>query len=389
MGSADSGEALLRRMAVRRRRENVLVAVVAVLAVVGGGHAIVDWFTPPPAAPSDAATVGLIGHSKLAESFARDFVVTYLSATSDQQERIAQYVGAGQQISLPSNSRQVSDPEVVHSTREQAVGNVQIWSVTVSVRLGATTAASGNSGSSSSTGSLSSSGSTGSTSSSGSTGSTSSSSSSGSTSSTGSTTGSGSSAGAGSSGKGGPERQYYRVPVALTDGLRALSVPAAVEAPGQGSDLALTYSASCPADTPFAQVASGFVKSYLTADGDLSRYTTPDAQIVAPAPHPFATVETASVTTDDAGCGTTGSTAGVLVTVNPKGGPGGAVPTLAYPLTLTRTAGQWQVQSLDQVPNLRQPLTVLTDQKQGTGASAATTAPATTTAAAVPPATQN
>ncbi|MBF6175667.1 conjugal transfer protein [Nocardia blacklockiae] len=319
-------------MAVRRRRDNILVAGLAVLAVLGGVHAVLSWFSSPPPGPSDETTVGLIGRSDLAESFARDFVVTYLGATSDQQERIAQYVSAGQQITLPSNHRQVADAQVVHSSRKLTAGNAEIWSVTVSVRMGGPGAVA-------------------------------------------------------ATGKDGAARQYYRVAISVTDGLRALSIPSLVEAPARGGDVALSYTATCAADTPLAQVAIGFVKAYLSGNGDLSRYTVLNSGIVAPSPSPFTTVETASVTADDNGCGATGSTAHVLASVNAKGAEGG-VPTLAYPLTLVRPTGQWQVQSVDAIPALRTPLTIVADQNQGgAAAQATTTAPSTTVS--VPPARQN
>ncbi|MBB5918782.1 hypothetical protein BJY24_007694 [Nocardia transvalensis] len=336
-GSTDSGEALLRRMESRRRRENILVAILAVLAVLGGGGTILGWFRTPPPGPSDQNTVTLLGQAQLVESFAREFVVTYLSATNDQQERIAQYVSAGQQITLPSTHRQVSDPMVVFSSRKQANGTVEVWTVTVSVRPGNPAA------------------------------------------------------GAASNAKGdNAPRQYYRVGIALTDGLRALSVPAAVEPPARGADMALAYETPCAADTQFAQVASGFVKAYLTGSGDLNRYVALNSGIVAPQPPPFTSVETASVSADEPGCGTSGSTAEVLAMVNPKAADGVA-PTLAYPLTLTRTAGQWQVRSVNPVPALRNPMTLVTGQDSSGGGQAQsnTTTTAPSSAAAVPPAKQN
>ncbi|WP_280272202.1 conjugal transfer protein [Nocardia wallacei] len=331
--SGDSGEVLLRQMAARRRRDNIIVTILAVLAVLGGGHAVLSWFDSPPPGPSDETTVGIIGRSQLAQSFAREFVVTYLTASTDQQERVAQYVSAGQQITLPSNHRQVADSQVVHAARKMSAGNVEVWSVTVSVQMGGAS-------------------------------------------------------GAAAAGKDGPIRQYYRVAVSVTDGLRALAIPTLVERPARGGDLALSYSATCAADTPLAQVAIGFVKAYLSGSGDMNRYTVLNSEIVAPSPSPFTTVETASVTSDDSGCGTTGSTAHVLATVNAKGAEGG-IPTLAYPLTLVRNTGQWQVQSVDPIPALRTPLTIVADQTQGGGAPAQATTTAPSTAVSVPPARQN
>lgn len=87
--SANSGDALLRRMAARRRRDNIIVGILAVSAVIGGGHAVFDAFATPPPGPSESSTISLIGRAQLAGSFAREFVVTYLSASAGQQDRIS------------------------------------------------------------------------------------------------------------------------------------------------------------------------------------------------------------------------------------------------------------------------------------------------------------
>ncbi|MEU6560597.1 conjugal transfer protein [Nocardia nova] len=330
----DSGEQLLRRMAARRRRDNAIFAVLAVLAVLGGGHAVRSWFATPPPGPSDATTTRIIGNAQLAESFAEEFVVTYLSASSGQREKLAEYVGGDQQITLPSTARQVSDPVVVFASRSIGNGSVDVWAVTVSVHIAKNGAAGG-------------------------------------------------------------LREYFRVPVTVTpDGRRrALTVPQAVGPPERGLDLVQNYALSCGLDTPLSQVASGFLAAYLAGSGDVARYTTPNSGIIALKPAPFTAAETTAVSSEDAGCGTGGTSAKVLATVDPKAGTG-STPTLAYPLTMVNTSGQWQVQSMDAVPALRNPLSVASGPQAGdapsTGASGTpTTVPSTGASASVPPATQN
>lgn len=319
-------------MAARRRRDNAMFAVLAVLAVLGGGHAVLSWFDKPPPGPSDATTTTIVGNAQLAESFAEEFVVTYLSATSGQQEKLAEYVGGEQQINLPSTARQVSDPVVVFASRTIGNNSVDVWAVTVSVHIAKTGAAGG-------------------------------------------------------------LREYYRVPVSVTpDGRRrALSLPQAVGPPGRGIDLVQNYAMSCGTDTPLSQVAAGFMGAYLTGSGDVARYTTPNSGITALQPAPFSAVETTSVSSEDAGCGSGGTSAKVLATINPKAG-NGVTPTLAYPLTMVNTSGQWQVQSIDAVPALRNPLAVVSGgQAQDTPSTGASGTPTTapSTAASVPPAKQN
>jgi hypothetical protein len=332
-------------MVVRRRRDNVIVAVLAVLAVLGGGHAILDFFAADPPPPSDTATPGTIGRAQLAGSFAQQFVVTYLSSVAGQQDRIGEYVGASaQQITLPSTARQVSDPAVVYVARVGSFDTLEVWSVTVSVRVGKT-GTSGTSGTSAA-----------------------------------GTTANNSAAV--------DTRQFYRVGVSVLNGrLRALSLPALVEPPSRGADIAQAYSSPCTTDTPLTQVASGFLTAYLTGTGDVGRYVTLDSGIAALRPAPFTTVETVAVTSDDNSCGTARSNAQVLVTINPKG-DGGAVATLAYPLTMVRDGGQWQVQSVDSVPAMTNPPAVIASQDSHASAPPSSTTSAPSTTVQIPPATQ-
>ncbi|WP_324197866.1 conjugal transfer protein [Nocardia abscessus] len=328
-GPADSGEALLRRMAARRRRDNIVVAVLAVLAVLGGGHAILSVFDSGPPAPSDDSTTAIVGHAQLAGSYAEQFVVAYLTAVAGQQDRIGEYVGSNQQISLPSSARQVSDPSVVYVSRALAAGGLEVWSVTVSVRVGKAGAATAS-----------------------------------------------------------DQRHFYRVAVSVSDGrLRALSTPALVQAPSKGVDLKLAYGAPCAPDTPLGQVAAGFLSAMLAGNGDVARYTTPDAGLAALKPPPFTAVELTSLTTDDSGCGSSGAKAQVLATVNPKADTG-ATATLAYPLTMMRNAGQWQVVSIDPIPALASPLAVVAGQ-DSRGGSPPTSTSSPSTSVTIPPATQN
>ncbi len=327
VGRANSGEALLRQMAARRRRDNIVVIVLAVLAVLGGGHAVYSFFAPAPKPPGDEAMVTVTGHARLASSFAEDFVVAYLSAGTGQRESLSRYIDGVQQISLPKVGQQVDDPIVVYVSRTLAAGNMEVWTVTVSVHVGR--------------------------------------------------------------GQAHTPRQYYRVPVSVSEGsLRALTLPAVVEPPRVGADLAQAYSAPCGEETAFTQVATGFLTAYLTGSGDVARYVTVDSGISALRPAPFTELSAVTVTAEDATCGSAGTTARILATVTPESGTGTA-PSLAYPMTMVRGEGQWQVRALETVPALKEPLTVVVPQGERTGpAGGGTTAPPTTTVQ-IPPATQN
>ncbi len=326
-------------MVARRRRDNILVGVLAVLAILGGGHAVADFFSGPAAGPSDNTTLSIVGNAQLVGSFAENFVTTYLGATTGQQDRIGDFIGGAQQLALPNSARPVSDPEIVFATRTDGTSAVEVWAVTISVRIGK----SGNV--------------TGATSSSGS-----------------------SSAGTTTTTAPADARQYFRLGVDVVGGRpRALAPPAQVQPPERGADLLLAYSATCQSDTPLAQVATGFMQAMLTGSGDIARYTTPDSGITALRPAPFSAVDSVSVGADDSHCGASGDTAQVLVSVNPKGEAGSA-PTLSYPLAMVRAAGSWQVRAIESVPALRYPMTVVTGQNSRD--TVTTTAPVTSTTAA-------
>ncbi|MCX4092164.1 conjugal transfer protein [Nocardia sp. alder85J] len=305
------------------------MGVFAVLAVLGGGHAILSFFSSPPPGPSEDSTTRIIAHEQLAQSYARDFVVTYLSATSGQQDKLAEYVSSGQQVTLPSIGRQITDGQVVYAARMSASEALDVWTVTVSVRVAKGAAIGG-------------------------------------------------------------DKQFYRVAVSVADGrLRALSLPEVVGPPLRGDDLMLGYQTTCSPDTPLTQVAAGFLAAYAAGNGDVARYVTPDSGITALHPSPYSAMDVATVMADDSGCGASSATAHVLASVNPKA-DGGVAPSLAFPLTMVRTGGQWQVQAMDSVPYLRSPMTVVTGQQAGRDAAAASSAAKPTASAVqVPPATQN
>ncbi|MGX1778205.1 conjugal transfer protein [Nocardia brasiliensis] len=297
--TSDSGEALLRRMVLRRQREKVLIAILAVLAVLGGGHTVLSWFETEPPRDDDRAASRLIGDSFLATSFAEDFVVTYLSSDARGLDGIARFVGTTHQVELPTTPSVVSDPAVVYAARTLSDGNVDVWTVTVSVRQGsdATT------------------------------------------------------------------RSYYRVAVSLIDGrVRALAVPAAVEPPRQATGLALGYRMTCGPATPLGQAATGFLTAYLTGDGDITRYSVPGAGFTGLRPPPYQKLESVTLASDDSTCGSGVTTARLLATARPRTETDLAA-TLGYPLTMVLNAGQWQVRSIDAVPALQIPLTAADTQQ--------------------------
>ncbi|GAA5062315.1 hypothetical protein GCM10023318_45810 [Nocardia callitridis] len=336
-----------------------MLAVLAVLSVLGGGHAIFSMFTSDAPPPVDGSATVAIGHAQLVGSFAERFVVTYLGAAAGQQDRLAEFVTVPQ-VSLPSKGKEVSDPAVIYLSREVSGAGLEVWSATISVtdHAGGTDTGTTRAGAST----------------------------------THATTGAKSTA----KDEQAAERlhEYYRVPVVLAGGRpRAMALPAMVEPPARGEDLGAVYDSPCSSETPLAQVTSGFLTTFLTGTGDVGRYTALGVPIVALRPAPFTGLDGVTVTADDSGCGANGTVAHVLATVNPKTESATAA-TLVYPLTLVRDGGQWQVQSMDSIPALSQPLSVIANQDPGRGnassteSAAATTSTALSSAVQIPPATQ-
>jgi hypothetical protein len=328
----DSGKALLRRMAARRRRDNIVFGVLATLALIGGGTTILGWILPGKPSPTTDYTAAVVGHAQLAGAFAQDFVTTYLTTAEGQKDRLGKFIDSSVPLQLSKSPREVSDQTVVHVRRTVATERLEVWAVTVSVRP----------------------------------------------------TGSANDAVRGTGG-----RQYYSVAVSLADGgLRALAPPALVDAPPTGPGLTTVYAGPCTAETPLVTAVSGFLSAYLVGTGDISRYTTADAGVVALQPAPFLGLDSVAVVSDDSGCGTDRSTVRVLATVTPRDRTG-VLANLAYPLTLARTDGQqWQVRSLDVVPALSDPVRVADGNPTEMEVVSPTSTPPTTTAI-IPPAKHN
>jgi Conjugative transposon protein TcpC len=327
----DSGNALLRRMAARRRRDNLVFGVLATLAVIGGGATILGWILPEKSTPAADSTATMVGHAQLAGAFAQDFVTTYLTTAEGQKDRLGKFIDSSTSLRLSRSPLDVSDPAVVYVRRTVATERLEVWAVTVSVRLNGS---------------------------------------------------------AQDARSGTRSRQYYGVAVSLADGgLRALAAPALVGAPSTGPDLATAYAGPCTPETPLATAVSGFLSAYLAGSGDISRYTTANTGIAALEPAPFTELESVAVVSDDTGCGAQRSTVRVLATVTPRD-RAGASATLAYPLTMARADGQqWQVQSMDVVPALSDPVSVTTSGPADVVSPGTSTPPTTTVT--IPPAQHN
>jgi len=108
-------------------------------------------------------------------------------------------------------------------------------------------------------------------------------------------------------------------------------------------------------------VVRRFLAALLTGDGEVSRYSSPDAGIRPILPAPYTGVELVSLARDTTSPTTSDTTEAaapgdgqrlrVLATIRVSGPDG--IRMLSYPLRLTARAGRWEVSALDSTPPLR------------------------------------
>ncbi|MQA81811.1 MAG: hypothetical protein GEV10_25620 [Streptosporangiales bacterium] len=165
---------------------------------------------------------------------------------------------------------------------------------------------------------------------------------------------------------------WYRVPVAeagttgtgpgSNDTIVWQVTSAPYEVPAPTSAEALTNSVYSDAGVsttgPIGDTSQRFLDAYLTGQGELARYTSPDVSI-APVTPPSATKVTVSSIAakpvdGDAQNATEvppdGTTVHVLVHATVVGSGGATIP-MDYPLTLRSRDGRWEVLSLDPAPS--------------------------------------
>ncbi len=147
-------------------------------------------------------------------------------------------------------------------------------------------------------------------------------------------------------------RRYFQVPVFVSDsGLRPVGLPVPISGPGLGDTAALAYSKSLPLSEASAQTIQSFLEAYTAGKGELGRYITPEAPIVAIAPAPYQAVEPVDIRTDVEPPKTPkdGVQVHALATVNLTTQLGQTVTT-TYALTLTARASRWEVTTIDPAP---------------------------------------
>ena len=260
--------------------------------------------------PVDVSTPArsVVNRAMLVGTFASDCVVRLLTASQGQQRSLANCWPANDQTRLPTTPAAIVDtPGVSAVTLQDDRGDSQQWSVVVSVSERPYASAT-------------------------------------------------------------PRLAFYRLPVLYSRyGLRATLRPALVNCPGPGADVALGYPVTVAPTSVLFSTVSGFLTSYLTAQGSLERYVTPKSGLV-----PAATYRSVSLAkllstraVPDQDIPTDGATVHAVATVDVVTSQFAPL-RLDYPITLTVTSGRWSVAGLDLAPQIA-PEAELTPVLPGTG----------------------
>ncbi|WP_435740103.1 conjugal transfer protein [Clavibacter nebraskensis] len=150
-------------------------------------------------------------------------------------------------------------------------------------------------------------------------------------------------------------RRYFQVAVSTAgDRLAAVALPAPVAGPAASTDApSVDYPTTLATSDALGGSVVSFLTAYLTGQGAVEPYTSPNAGIrpIAPAPYTALTpVSLTGVEKPDARPGD-GTTESVLATVTAQNAVGQTL-TASYALTLTARANRWEVSSIEPAPQL-------------------------------------
>jgi hypothetical protein len=277
---------------VRRRGRRAGRAVVVVAALLGAAAGVKVFGAPDR--PDLRAVVQSVGNQHAqAGAFAADFVVTWLTATTADRAALRRYVSApADGPALPvTPAAVVSVPQVVSVIRTGATADTAVYAVTVSLDERPYASA--------------------------------------------------------------PSRRaFYRVPVLMWRYQpRALTMPARVDGPGPGADVAVGYHRPLPPGSPVSAVVAGFVRTYLTAGTGLDRYVTAGSGLAPVGGYQDAQLVGAGADRDVPDDAPAGFTVHVLAAVRARTAQFVTV-AMTYPLALQNSGGTWMVSAIDLSPQL-------------------------------------
>lgn len=145
-------------------------------------------------------------------------------------------------------------------------------------------------------------------------------------------------------------RAFYRVPISMWHyQTRAVTLPARINGPGPGADLALGYHQALSTTSPVYAVASGFVHTYLTSSTGLDRYVVAGTALTPAGGYQSAVVTSAATAEIIPDTPASGTEINVLATVLAQTAQFATV-TMTYPLTVENSGGTWMVSAIDSMP---------------------------------------
>lgn len=213
----------------RAKLKRFASVAVIVLAVFGGlASAYLLATRPKPAAPPLVVAPA----SSIADSFATDFVLTYLTTTKGNEASLGRFITLRSgSVELPTVQASATNAKTVLVSALPSPPGLSSWSVVVSVQVADTIGAPGT-------------------------------------------------------------RRYFQVGVSVLDGAkpRALGLPATVPPPAMGVDLELGYPEQVDPTTSAYSTAVSFLTAFLTGRGDFSRYAAQDVGLAPLSPPPYRTV---------------------------------------------------------------------------------------------------
>jgi hypothetical protein len=143
---------------------------------------------------------------------------------------------------------------------------------------------------------------------------------------------------------------FYRVPVSIWHYQpRALDMPARINNPGPGADVAVTTGHPLDAHSEIYSLVSGFISSYLTAAAPLDRYVVAGSWLSPVGGYRSAVVTTAETDREVPEHPVPGTVVHVRARVTAQTSQFAAV-TLSYPLAVKNSGGTWMVADIDLIP---------------------------------------
>lgn len=295
------------------------VALLLVLALA----AAPDTKSPVKQAAPDSAVAD---ERAAVGAYASDYVTTWLTTTRGQEKRLEPFLSTYATASFPKTPWQVSNPAVAGITPPSGGKAAETpegaWSVTISATVAENSQTAG-------------------------------------------------------------VRRYFQAPIIRTEdgAMTAAALPALVPGPTQAVAPDLAYREQVPADDPVATAAAEFLTALLVG-GDVTRYITPGAPILAVTPPPYTKVEVDKVQADEdpSDHNTTkpedGDQLQLLVRAVATPTAETSAVSVQYVLTVTARAGRWEVSSLDPAPAVTAPDPgSLEPSAPSTGATAPTDSP--------------